>query len=492
MGATTEPGGGSGGMAANGADPAATSLARMVLPGLALYFLAQTLLRTLLGGTFEPDEAELVLLSQGFHLAIGSQPPLYEWGQTIFFRLFGTNTFALIAHKNLWLFGAYAFAYAGLRRVAPPGQAAVAALSLLFLPNLAWEAQRSNSHTAAMATMVMATAWAFLRLDRGRLADWLIFGLVMGLGGLSKANYWAAPAALILAGLILPDWRARLADRRLALAVAVAVAVCAPSYGVMLAHPQVTFSDTWEFAKGGRLLPGPAFLTGLLRLVAELAAAAALPALILGVALAIARRRPRLAPGARILLLAAAVAAGLAAVAVILGNVAFVRARWLMPVLLLAVPGATLCVLAAAPRLARGLAVTTGVLAILLLAGIADLRLRGAGSDSLRIDVLAEVIAAGQDPVPPIAGPHYYTGNLALVRPDWTYLPPYQTQALAGAGEVLLVGIPNRPEALARAIAEHGHTGGFRVLSATEATLPYRFEADETRAVGLIRLELLP
>lgn len=472
------------------------ALARWVLPALAVYFLAQTLLRTALGGAFEPDEAELVLLARGFHLGIGSQPPLYEWGQALAFRLFGTNTFALIAHKNLWLFTAYAATFAGLRRIAPPGAAAVGALQLIFVPNFAWEAQRSNSHTAAMAAMVCLTVWAFLRLDRAggatRTGDWLLFGLVVGLGGLSKANYWLAPPALILAALTLPEWRARLADRRLALALLVAAAVCAPSYGVMLAHSQTTFSDTWEFSKGGTLVAGPLWITGLLRLAGELAAALALPVLILGAACALARRRPRPGPGEALLLRAAGIAALLAAAGIVLGNVGFVRGRWLMPVLLLAVPALTLAVLRAVPGALRGLSIAAAVMAVLLLVAIADLRLRGAGSDSLRVDVLAEMIAAGQSPVPPIAGEHYLTGNLALHRPDWTYLPPYRTDALAGAREVLLVGVQDSPEAMARAVAEHGHTGALRVLSRQEVEVPYRFEDDETRRITLIRVELLP
>ncbi|AMY67888.1 transmembrane protein [Frigidibacter mobilis] len=309
---------------------------RIFLGLLAGYFLLQLGLRVVLGGAFEPDEAELVLLAKGFHWAIGSQPPLYEWGQSLFFRLFGTNTFALVAHKNLWLFAAYVAMFAGLRRIVTPGAAAIGALSLIFLPNFAWEAQRSNSHTAAMATMVCATVWAFLRLDRGRMADWVVFGLVIGLGGLSKANYWLVPPALILAGLTLRDWRARLADPRLALALLLAAAICAPSYGQMLAQPQMTFSDTWEFAKGGALVPGPLWVTGLLRLGTQLAVALALPTIILGAVCVIRRRRPSTGPDEQLLLRAAAIAAVLAAVAVMLGNVGFVRGRWLMPVLLLA------------------------------------------------------------------------------------------------------------------------------------------------------------
>ncbi|KGB80376.1 hypothetical protein JT55_19450, partial [Rhodovulum sp. NI22] len=174
----------------------------MFLIALAGYFAAQVALRCALGGAFEADEAEMVILNRAWHLAAGSQTPLYDWWQALWFQVFGTNTFALVAPKNILLFGTYAAMFAGLRRVVPQHLAMVGALSLILLPNLSWWAQRTGSHTIALVFMVSVTVWAFLRLlQRPDTRGFVLFGLAVGLGGLAKVNYWLVPIALVAAGL---------------------------------------------------------------------------------------------------------------------------------------------------------------------------------------------------------------------------------------------------------------------------------------------------
>lgn len=477
--------------------------ARLFLLVVALYFLAHVLLRCALGGTFEPDEAEMVILGRGLHLAEGSQTPLYEWTQALSFAVFGLNTLGLMAVKNAWLFGAYAATFAALRRLVPGGLAMAGTLSLLLLPNLGWEAQRSNSHTIAMVTMTCVTLLATLRLiGRRTVANYLWLGLAIGLGGLSKPNYWVVPLALGLAAATLPGARAALLDRRIWLGLGLAALICALPYGKMLAEPEQTFADTWEFSKGEVLIPGLAWINGLLRGLTQSLSALALLGIALAVTLLLTRRRPRRAgePAARLaealMLRAALIGLGLAALVVILGNVAFVRARWLLPLYLLLAPALTLPVLrAAGPRARRNFLRFAGLVACLVLVAIADLRLRGAGSDSLEIGLLADRIAAeaGGEAgarVPPILGAHYFTGNLALAHPEWTFLPPYATRRLAvPPPEVLLVDVRDDPKAITRILAEQGWTGPWHIAGRFTASLPYRFEpAGKTRAVEVLRI----
>ncbi|MEI4473180.1 glycosyltransferase family 39 protein [Frigidibacter sp. MR17.24] len=470
-----------------------TRFDRRFLLAVALYFLAQVALRTALGGTFEPDEAEMVLLGRTLHLAEGSQTPLYEWSQFLSFRIFGLGTLGLVAVKNLWLFVAYAAMYRALRRAAEPALAACGTVAMLMLPNLGWEAQRSNSHTIAMVTLACATVWALARLaERRGLRDFLLLGLVVGLGGLAKPNYWAVPAALGLAMALSRSWRGLLADRRMAGAGLVVLAVIALPYAKLLASPETTFEDTWEFAKGDLLVPALPFVNGLVRLLRETVAGLVLPALVLGLAAAASRRRPVALPFERLMLAAGGLGLGIVALVIVAGDVAFVRSRWLLPLFLLIAPAAAVAVLRpAGARLRRGVLAAAGVLACLVLVAIADLRLRGAGSDSLEIGRLAEAIEAAEPGgVPPLVGNHYYLGNLALARPGWTFLPPYSTRRLAEPPpEVLLVDVDDSPGAIARALAEHGWTAPAEVTGRIEADLPYRFEdPGTTRHVTVLRV----
>ncbi len=68
---------------------------------IAAYFAAQTALRTALGGSFEVDEAEMIVMAQDFQLGYGPQLPLYNWLQAAAFRLFGVGTLARAALKHL-------------------------------------------------------------------------------------------------------------------------------------------------------------------------------------------------------------------------------------------------------------------------------------------------------------------------------------------------------------------------------------------------------
>ncbi len=468
-----------------------TRVARLFLIALAGYFAAQIALRCVLGGTFEADEAEMVILNRQWHLASGSQTPLYDWWQTLWFQAFGANTFGLVAPKNIALFGTYALMFAALRRVAPLHLAMVGTLSLILLPNLSWWAQRTGSHTIALVMMTSATVWIFFGLLKSPTTrSFVIFGLVMGLGGLAKVNYWMVPPALIAAGFATPEFRGVIRDRRLGLSILIALAVIALPYGWMVMNPGPTFSDTWEFYKDAGALP---WLSGLVKILGETLAAMApvLVALVIGFACGL--RPSSSTPSERLLIRAALIGAGVVCAVVIASNASFIRSRWLLPLYMLATPA--LVMILYRQITARGLRIYLAAIAagaMLLLAGIADVRLRGAGSDSLKIDVLATQLEAELGTVPPIVAPHYFTGNLALHRPDWTYLPPYPTWLLeTRSGPVLVLEAKSRKQ-IARRLAEHGVAGADKVeiLSEGIVTLPYRFDPGETRAVryALVRL----
>ncbi|TCP39903.1 glycosyltransferase family 39 protein [Rhodovulum marinum] len=483
----------------NGASRTAPAHARPVaapfLLALAVYFVAQVALRLALGGSFEADEAEMVVLSRDWHLAFGSQPPLYNWYQSAFFDLFGVNTLGLILAKNLMLFVAYALMFAALRAVSGARLAVVGALALALIPNLAWWAQRTGSHSIALAAMTSATVAAFLYLlRRPGTGAFLLFGLVVGLGGLAKPNYWLVPPALLLAAASMAAYRPVLRDRRLWLSALAALLVVAVPYGLMLGDPRATFSDVWEFRRGGDAEAAAVWGAGLRHLVqgalVEMLSAGIAILLALGLGGRAAWRLSRPAPAETLLMRAALIGLVLVALGVVAGNIAFVRARWLLPLFMLGLPPLMIVIFrAASARSYRNFLRGMVGLALLLLAAIADTRLRGAGSDSLRVDVLAEAIEAAVPDTPPLLGPHYFTGNLLLHRPGWEAFPPFPTRRLdPPSGRVLLIDDGRGPGVLLRQLQEHGFPGDALpapVLTG-EAVLPYRFTDDETRAVGFL------
>jgi lipopolysaccharide core galacturonosyltransferase RgtB len=93
---------------------------------------------------------------------------------------------------------------------------------------------------------VAASMWSFMRLaERGRSADYLLFGIIVGLGLLSKYSFAGFIVVLIGSALLQPSLRVRLLDWRVLLSVASAVAVTVPFVIWLIQGRQdlVTFYD---------------------------------------------------------------------------------------------------------------------------------------------------------------------------------------------------------------------------------------------------------
>jgi len=205
---------------------------------IAAYFLLQMVLRVLISESVELDEAEQVLLTQGFAWGYGSQPPLYTWLQAGLFRLFGTGILSLALLKNLLLSGLYLFTFAAAREMAGEDRTALAAsASLLFLPQIAWESQRDLTHSVLATALAAATLYAAARIfRRGRTADYLLFGFFSGLGVLGKYNFAVFLAALLFAGISLKEFRPRLRHPRILLSLLVLLLVTGGHLAWCLTH----------------------------------------------------------------------------------------------------------------------------------------------------------------------------------------------------------------------------------------------------------------
>ena len=175
---------------------------RDTLALLAGYFLLQLILRQILDGGLELDEAEQLILGQRLQAGYNAQPPLYTWLQIGVFQLFGHNLYALSLLKNLLLFGTYVAVYFAARLVCPDVRsAALATLSLLLIPEIGWESQRDLTHSVLATALAAVTLWLVLELLAGRTGwrRYLLLGLLLGLGALSKPNYLLFVVALLLA-----------------------------------------------------------------------------------------------------------------------------------------------------------------------------------------------------------------------------------------------------------------------------------------------------
>jgi 4-amino-4-deoxy-L-arabinose transferase-like glycosyltransferase len=206
---------------------------RLVFALLAVYFIGQVIIRTLTSPSIDLDESEQVLFAQRLSWGYGPDPPLYTWLQMGLFAVFGTGVFALALLKNLLLFGTYVFTYRNARFITGSELCgAAAALSLLFIPTIAWESQRDLTHSVLATTMATASLGCFLRLQgRPGTAWYVLFGLAVGAGLLAKFNFALWLLGLLCAALLEPRLRKAVWDWRMGLALALCVLMVTP-YGL--------------------------------------------------------------------------------------------------------------------------------------------------------------------------------------------------------------------------------------------------------------------
>ncbi|MAY65948.1 MAG: hypothetical protein CMM77_02330 [Rhodospirillaceae bacterium] len=197
--------------------------------------LAMALIRaTLFPGT-GGDDGEQLIFSQFF--AWGYQvrnPPLYTWLVMAVSQITGPGLWAVNIVKFSLLYAMYLMLWrAALHLFTSRVMAGLAALAPVLFYFVAWEVITGFSHTVLTACLYAAVLWILLRLRGaapGRLSDYALLGLAIGLGGLAKYAFWIFLACLLAAALTDRDLRRRLLSPRLILTLAVAVAVMAPHY----------------------------------------------------------------------------------------------------------------------------------------------------------------------------------------------------------------------------------------------------------------------
>jgi 4-amino-4-deoxy-L-arabinose transferase-like glycosyltransferase len=208
-----------------------------VLLLIAGYFVLEFLTRMAMPHSMRYDESQQVFFSQWLTLGYDSQPPLYNWFQTLFVSAFGLSLATISIFKNIVLFLVY-LSYYKLARLVLTDKlfVVIATLSLLTIPQLFWEAQRDLTHTVAQLLTINLFLYGIIRtLKAPSLTAYVITGAALGLGMLSKYNFALVAAAALVAVWLHPQGRARLFDKRFLLTVVIAALIFLP-HGLWLIH----------------------------------------------------------------------------------------------------------------------------------------------------------------------------------------------------------------------------------------------------------------
>ncbi len=414
---------------------------------LGLYFALQVVLRLWASPFLELDEAALMMSARDFRAGYGGQLPLYEWIQTAAFRLGGASLATILVTKNLCLWATYALVFHAIRLFVPDRRAIVATLSLLLIPEISWEAQRTLSHSVGMILMTAATFAALARVFAfGHRRDYALLGVAIGLGGLSKFNYWVILAGLAITIVALPDLRRAIRPRLLALSAGIAALILALPLHWLITNTDRSLAASRKFGQDTTRIDGPAWLNALIESLDAIAAGLALLLLVLAILrwrAGRSRKIPSLPEPAerfrRLLLCAGLIGLAVMTVAMVATGATRVTPRWLVPMFMALAPALTLSALRADDgRAARwGLAVAS-VLALIILVAIPASRILTPSNISIDFAALHRALAPYGPEASYVLPRSHALGNLLSVAPE-AYEPSLTPLP---AGRPLLVVVP--------------------------------------------------
>ncbi|APG83878.1 membrane spanning protein [Sinorhizobium americanum CCGM7] len=257
----------------------------LVFITLAGYFLLCVVLRLAASPSLEIDEAEQAYLSQFLQLGYGPQPPFYNWLQYGLAQLLGPSLATMTLLKNGLLFLCCLFYGLAAQLVLRDRRlSAISMLGILSLPPVFLLAQRDLSHTVAALFAVSLFLYGFLRtLTRPSLFSYLLTGVAVGVGVISKYNFVVVPIAAILAALPEPELRKRIFDWRILAAIGIAAAIALP-HGVWVlqnldAASSGTLNEMKEREAEGRLMQS---LHGVFALASAIIGGSLVPLLVFG------------------------------------------------------------------------------------------------------------------------------------------------------------------------------------------------------------------
>ena len=213
------------------------------------YLFILFILRTTLFPGSSEDDAEQLFFSQSLSWGYKvNQPPLYTWLVILAQQILGVSAASIAVVKFASLFTIYYFFYSTATLIFRDDRyRALAALSLLAIFYINWDAIVNYSHTVLMAAFLVATLYTFLKIDSNRgIRSYIVLGVLMGLGLLSKYNFALFLIPLLIAAALTPSFRPKITSAKFLISLLIAGAIIAPHIQWLLASP-TSISTTPEY-----------------------------------------------------------------------------------------------------------------------------------------------------------------------------------------------------------------------------------------------------
>jgi hypothetical protein len=211
----------------------------IVLPLLAFYFAVMAVQLSIFTPSGHFDDTVVMLDAQNFAWGYDPKsPPLFVWLARAAMLLTGPQIETIFALRMVCLFFMYGGLYLVARRLQPDPLLAVAAgLAMLATLHFHWYFLWKYTNTTLAVGLLPWALLAFFRLQGHRtVSSYALFGVVCGVGLLSRYHFAIYLAALVGAALANRKWRAIICDRRIFVALLIAGLLVAPHVLWFLQH----------------------------------------------------------------------------------------------------------------------------------------------------------------------------------------------------------------------------------------------------------------
>lgn len=242
-----------------------------------LSFLAIALI-TFFKSALELEDAEQAYYSQWLRWGYDDQPPLYTWLQYGINAIFGVEKLAFSLLRGALFAGTLLLLYkfSGLR-IIDADKSKLAVLALVFIPVYIDFTFRRLSHTSLLCFSVIASYYCIqVLIARKSITNYLLFGLFVGMGMMSKYNYAFFLVTFALVVLWDKELRAIVFNPKILVSVFVSALIVAPhiywllgpgEFQTFLASSVEEKIGTEEAELGFSLLPIIVYLKGLFALM---------------------------------------------------------------------------------------------------------------------------------------------------------------------------------------------------------------------------------
>lgn len=229
--------------------------------GILVFFVGHTVIRLFGTSNLSVDETMTAIHTQRFHLFyVFTNPPLFDWLYFALSRVLGAGLLTMQILKTGLLAGGALLFYLAVKPCFGHRAALAAAMASYGVTAFyGWEILQLYSHTNALIFSLGFTFWAFMRvLHLQRAPDYVLLGIGLGLGTLSKYLFGLFFVALIVAALRSPGYRSQLLTWRLMLTLVTATVLVSP-----LLYGLSGSADAALLAVGHRVAAGSGVLSAL-------------------------------------------------------------------------------------------------------------------------------------------------------------------------------------------------------------------------------------